>query len=373
MSRKTLGLVVNPIAGMGGRVGLKGTDGADILEQAIRLGAVPRASSRTVEALIRMRPIQDQIIMATYAGDMGENEAVEAGFQPQVIGAPSGRKTSSRDTQSAVKAMQNLGTDLILFAGGDGTARDICTAVNDQHIVLGIPAGVKIHSACFAASPLHAGDMACAFLTGKTKSTAEAEVMDLDEEAYRREVLKAKLFGYVKIPFQRKHIQGLKAGSSVSEKVKQEAIAAYVVESMTDGTAYFVGPGTTTRAIMERLGIDSTLLGVDLIRDRKPVGLDLNEARILEVIRDGNSRLIITPVGGQGVLLGRGNQQLSPEVVRRIGKECITIVATPQKIADLRGRPLLVDTGDAETDIWLSDYYRVVTGYGESAIYRVSC
>ncbi len=370
---KTLGLIVNPIAGMGGRVGLKGTDGPDILGEARRLGAKPQSHQRTLEALRMAESLKGKIKIITCAGQMGKDAAAQCGFEPAVIDVGRTRVTTASDTQKAAREMKDFGVDLLLFTGGDGTARDIFNAVGDSLVVLGIPSGVKIHSAVFACNPVIAGELAASFLEGKTKRIREVEVMDIDEEDYRKGILSAKLYGYLKIPFRKSYAQSLKAGSQPDERYSQEAIAAEVVENMTDEFYYIIGPGTTTRAVMEKLKLESTLLGIDMVHKGKLAGLDLNESGLLKGIKGKKTKLVITPIGGQGYLLGRGNQQISPDVIRKVGKENIIIIATAHKINSFQGRPLLVDTGDKETDQLLSDYFKVITGYRESVIYKVTC
>jgi predicted polyphosphate/ATP-dependent NAD kinase len=357
---------------MGGRVGLKGTDGLDILEKAVELGAKPQSQDRTIESLNKLKPLKDTIELITYPDNMGEKAAVRCGFSPSIIGTIVGSTTTARDTRKAAKEMLGLRVDLLLFAGGDGTARDIYSAVGDSVVVLGIPAGVKIHSAVYACNPLRAGELASLYLQDKAKNILEAEVMDIDEEDYRKGRLRAKLHGYLKIPFERRYLQRVKAGSPVSEQYSQEAIAHDVTAHMSDEIYYIVGPGTTTRAIMEKLGLKDTLLGIDVIHKKKLVGKDLNEADLLQKIKGKKTKLIITPIGGQGYLFGRGNQQISPAVIKYVGKDNIIIVATKHKINSLYGRPLLVDTGDQTTDRLLDDYFKVITGYRESIIYKAT-
>jgi len=368
---KRLGLIINPVAGMGGRVGLKGTDGAYILEKAKAMGAKPQSQVRAREALEHLEYLKDRIKIITCPTQMGEETAVQCGFLPDVIENISRAKTTASDTQKAAKEMQRLGVDLLLFAGGDGTARDIYEIIGESLVVLGIPAGVKIHSAVYARSPSIAGDLTSLFLQGKAKNILEAEVMDIDEEDYRKGILSAKLCGYLKIPFKRRFVQCLKAGSPVSEKYAQEAIAHEIVENMTEEFCYIVGPGTTTRAIMDKLGLDHSLLGIDCVFARKLIGKDLSESRLLDKIKGKKAKLIITPIGGQGFLLGRGNQPVSPEVINHVSKDNIIIIATKQKMSSLQGRPFLVDTGDKSTDNLLSGYYEVITGHKESLIYKV--
>lgn len=367
-----VGLIVNPIAGMGGRVGLKGTDGWHIVEEAVRLGARPHAPSRAIEALKRLGALREELEFITYPGDMGENEARACGFAPRVLGRVDLERTLASDTRRAAGDMLECGVDLLLFAGGDGTARDICEVVSESLVVLGIPAGVKMHSAVYASTPARAGDLAVLYLSGRTRTVREAEVMDIDEDAFREGRVAARLYGYMKTPHDRRYIQGLKAGSPVGEAVAHDAIALDVVEGMQDDCLYLVGPGSTTRAIMRRLDLDHTLLGVDVVYQKRLVGKDLNESDLLEMTSGRESRLIVTPVGGQGFLFGRGNQQLSPDVIRRVGRHNIIVVASEEKINGLRGRALMVDTGDAGVDRMLAGYVMVVTGYKRRITYRVA-
>jgi predicted polyphosphate/ATP-dependent NAD kinase len=369
---KKLGLIVNPVAGMGGTVGLKGTDGPVLLERARELGAVPRAQDRAEVALAQLARLGDTLEILAYGGCMGEDVVVAAGMKSTVVGRPALTVSTPADTKNAARELAVANVGLVLFAGGDGTARDICDAVGTTVTCLGIPAGVKIQSAVYATSPAAAGQVAAAFLAGGVNRTRHAEVMDIDEDEYRNDVLSSRLYGYLEIPHASNRLQNRKATSAPSEHSAQLAIAAEILAQMTDDCFYIVGPGTTCRTLMETLGLDNSLLGVDLIRGRKLVGRDLAEREILDTIGDANCSLILTPIGGQGFLLGRGNQQISPNVIRRVGRENLMVLATMDKIASLSGRALLVDTGDVECDAYLSGYYRVVTGFREATMYRVS-
>jgi predicted polyphosphate/ATP-dependent NAD kinase len=373
-----LGLIVNPVAGLGGRVGLKGSDGVETQQRALELGAVPQALDRTIQALQQLRPLH-RLQLITYPEEMGEQAARVCGFAPTVIGTIASGATTPADTVQAAREMLALQAQLLLFAGGDGTARDIYNAVGTAVPVLGIPAGVKIHSAVFATSPRNAGNLARAYLEGQVSSLREAEVMDIDEQAIRQGVVSAKLYGYLQIPFQRRWVQSLKAASDPGEQSAVAAIASDIVDRMLPDCLYIIGPGTTTRAITSQLGLAKTLIGVDVVRNKGLVAADVNEAQLLDLLQRSSAghgspaaSIIVTPIGGQGYIFGRGNQQLSHRVIETVGLDNIIVVSTAAKIYSLGGRPLLVDTGDPELDEKLTGYISIVTGHNEEMIYRVS-
>lgn len=368
-----LGLIVNPVAGMGGRVGLKGTDGAECLARARELGAMPLAPVRAGQALRVLLSATDEFSLHTCFGLMGETAAADAGLPFRTIGLSFGTETGPNDTKAAARMMADLGVDLLLFAGGDGTARDIAEAIGERVLCLGIPAGVKIHSAVFATTPLHAGELTLSLIRGRRAAKRLAEVMDIDEEAFRRGEVRSRLFGYLPVPGDKRRLQGLKAGSPKSETALQKAIAADLMEEMDPAALVLIGPGSTTRELKKMLGFEGTLLGVDAVKGGRLVAEDCTEKRLLELIAlesAGNVRIVVTPIGGQGFLFGRGNQQFSPEVLRRVGRKGVRIASAPGKLAALGGRPLKVDTGDMELDSELAGYYRVVTGYRESVMVR---
>lgn len=365
---KTLGLLINPIAGMGGSVGLKGTDG--VYEEALARGAAPRANARAALALEVLLPLKEELQILCPSGEMGENLARGLGFPHVRVVHTCAEPTTAADTAVAARAM--AGADLLLFAGGDGTARDVSAAVGSRQVALGVPAGVKIHSPVYAVRPEAAGALALSWLKGACGQTREAEVVDIDEEAYREGRVNTSLYGYLQVPYERRFLQNSKAPSPLSEYSQQVNIAWEMLDQMKPGVYYLIGPGSTTRTLMDVLKLHNTLIGVDLICDRQLVQSDLCERDILARMEERETHLILTPTGGQGFLLGRGNQQLSPAVLRRIGKERLHVLATQEKLFHLSGRPLLVDTGDREVDAMLSGYVRVIIGYMEEQICKIS-
>lgn len=368
-----LGLVVNPFAGMGGSVGLKGTDGEEIVKEAVRRGASPHANDKAVGALTLLSTILPGLQILTASGAMGEDAACNAGFRPMVLHRPQQGESTGDDTIAAASAMADRGVDLLLFVGGDGTARDVLTAVDDRVPILGVPAGVKMHSAVFATNPNNAGLLAGLHLTRNPSAIVrEAEVMDLDEAAFREDRLSARLFGYAKSPFERRLSQNAKAGAGPGEDAALDAVARQVAAAMQTGRLYILGPGTTTRRVSHALGLPSTLLGVDAVLDGKAIGLDLDECALLQLMQHGETQIIVGVLGGQGSLFGRGNQQISAEVIRRTGRDRITVIASIEKLIALGGAPLHVDTGDEEIDALLSGYIRVETAPGRSTPFRVT-
>ncbi|MEL7567395.1 MAG: ATP-NAD kinase family protein [Dehalobacterium sp.] len=362
--RKKLGLIVNPLAGVGGRVGLKGSDGEEIQRRALELGARPESPKRTMDALDRLRDIKEDIELITYPAEMGEMEALKCGFEPRVIGMIDPQRTTAQDTINAAREMAQLKVDLLLFAGGDGTARNLHDALDKTEIpVIGIPAGVKIHSAVYATNSKNAGEVALMCLQGKLKKLQEAEVMDIDEEAFRVGRVTAKLYGYLKVPHEERLVQHLKSGRTEGEVAALNSIADEVTEKMQSDVLYVIGPGTTTRAVMEKLALNNTLLGVDVVLNHKVIARDVTEAQLLNLIKGKRTMIIVTVIGGQGYIFGRGNQQLSPKVLQEVGKENIIVIAPQSKISALGQNPLLIDTGDYEVNEMLSGYYKVITGY----------
>jgi predicted polyphosphate/ATP-dependent NAD kinase len=365
-----LGLVVNPIAGMGGAFALKGSDDPELVAAARVRGAVPVAPPRAVEALRRLAGIRDSLEILTYPGEMGEAEARDAGLEPGVVGSI-GAVTSAADTRAAASALADRGVELLLFVGGDGTAVDIFEAIGARVPVLGVPAGVKMHSAVFALNPRSAGELVVRFVEGSVRGFRDAEVMDVDEASLRAGAVSARLHGYLSVPAERRLLQSAKARTLAAESVAQEGIAHDVVGRFGTRT-WFIGPGTTTKAVMDVLGLEKTLLGVDVVREGRCLLADADELALLELAGETDAGIVVTPVGGQGFVFGRGNQQLSARVIARVGRGRIVVIATEAKIAALGGRPLRVDTGDPDVDESLSGYLRVVVGHNREIVYRIA-
>lgn len=372
LRRRTFGLIVNPLAGMGGSVGLKGTDGPETLEEAKRRGARPLSGERAVRALTRITTSKTPFRLLTASGDLGEYSALAAGLEPSVVHRVEPGAAEAADTKAAAEAMSFSEVDLLLFAGGDGTARDILGVVGDRVPVLGIPAGVKMHSAVFGATPGDAGSLAALYLDGGPSARLrDAEVMDLDENAFREDRLSARLHGFARSPHGRHLAQNAKAGSRSSDDAQLEAACQRIAAQMREGVLHIVGPGTTMRRVMGSLGLPSTLLGVDAVLDGALVGSDLCEQELLGLMEGNETRIVVGVLGGQGYLFGRGNQQISAEVIRRVGREGIVVIASMDKLIALGTGGLRVDTGDAEVDGMLVGHLLLHTGPDRYALLKV--
>ena len=371
--RFRLGLIINPFAGLGGSVALKGSDG--VAEEALARGAKPKAHLRMQQALEVILPYQQQIEVITASGDMGESLAKEMGFDVRVVHCVDGKSEAS-DTQAVVKHLLEEELDLLLFAGGDGTARDVYSVADDNMPVLGVPAGVKIHSGVYGITPHASGMVVKMLLDGELVSLMSADVMDIDEVAFREGTVRAKRYGDMLVPAEPRFIQAVKMGGIESDELVLADIAAEVLENMED-ERYIMGSGSTVAAVMAEMGLENTLLGVDLVHEQRVIGADLSAEQLLQLTQESFTqdqpiKLVITLIGGQGHILGRGNQQLSSELIKRVGKDNIIIIATKTKLKALEGRPLIVDSGDPELDRDLCGYYQVITGYHDYVMYQVA-
>ena len=366
---KLIGFIVNPIAGMGGAVGLKGTDG-NIYVEALKLGAKSVAPEKAKQFLSNIKSEGGLFILAA-PGCMGENIVKNFGIEYSVVGSLGSEATSAEDTKRIVKEMLNDDVDLLVFVGGDGTARDIYDVIGLKKPVIGVPSGVKMFSSVFAVNAKAAAEVVDAFVKGNV-DIEEKEVLDINEEAFRRSKLEVKLYGYLKVPTVKELVQLGKepTRASESQRENQRSIAKYVVENIDKDTLYLLGPGTTTRTIADELKVKKTLLGVDAVHDGKLVDEDLNEIGIMKLLEKFvKVKIIVSPIGGQGFIFGRGNQEFSPKVIRSVGKKNIVIVATRGKVSKLRC--LRVDTGDVEVDDMLKGYIKVITNYNEETIMKV--
>jgi predicted polyphosphate/ATP-dependent NAD kinase len=468
-----IGLVVNPVAGVGGPAGLAGSDGADVQRLAASRGAHSRAQERATIALQVLASRHPSLVIVTAAGTMGEDAVRDAGLHSRVVYAASGVEqlpgtgeqpstggygadrpvlgdppvlgraadeaggsdaggsgTSASDTSAAVAALAEAGATLILVAGGDGTLRDAAAGLAGAGVdrggrgqmsaqrtdvgrnpgvsadirdlsrhpypgaresespsspdasgagrpdpeppaVLGIPSGVKMYSPVFAVSPRVAGALAAEWIDG-TLPTAEREVLDVDEEGMRHARVQPVLYGMLRVPYRVGRTQSRKAATPASESAAVSAAARGAIKRMLPGVRYLLGPGSTTAEVARQLGIRKSPLGVDVILDGRQILSSASEEQLLAEVARGPAQAVVTVIGGQGFLLGRGNQQLSASVIRALGDDPLLVVAPEQKLIDLLGRPLIVETGDAELDARLAGHIRIVTGVGTTSLYAVA-
>lgn len=368
-----LGLIVNPMAGLGGSIALKGSDTLTSRSQAEAMGATPKATERTVQALSVLADLKSDIQIITYPQEMGEHAAIQAGFPPQLIGQIDSGATQADDTISAARALKEYGVDLLLFAGGDGTARNMCEAVGTQLPVLGVPAGVKIHSGVYAVTPKAAGEVVAMLVKGELVSLVEQDVRDIDEALFQKGQVSTQHYGELLVPQEHRYVQQVKASGVEVEELVLDDIAADFVDRMDDDTRYIMGSGSTVAAVMAHLGLKNTLLGVDVIQAGELMASDCTANELLDLTQDATpTKIVITVIGGQGHIIGRGNQQLSPALLKRVGKDQVMVLAAKSKLTALAGRPLIVDSGDAQTNAMMSGLIRVHTGYEDSVLYRVA-
>lgn len=368
-NRKRVGLVVNPIAGMGGAVGLKGTDGA-LVEEARRRGAQPMAQKRALTALEALQRAEQTIEVVTCEGSMGADAAVAAGVPHRVVFHPCD-PPGAADTRNAVTALLRENVELLLFAGGDGTAREVMAAA-PRTPVLGIPAGVKMHSAVFGVTAMTAGDAARAFLDAGCPEAAltPAEVMDREPGANGEPVGSPVLYGYLLVPLMPRLMQAAKAVGASDDAALGGALQR-LADQVQQGGLYVLGPGATLLRLKHRLGATGTLLGVDVFDHGKCIASDVDERQLWSLVSEREARIVVGVIGGQGFLFGRGNQQISARVLAHVGRQNIDVVSSAAKLTSLPGGVLRVDTGDPAVNASLAGYLPVLTGSARQMMCRV--
>lgn len=371
---KKIGFIVNPVAGIGGKVGLKGSDGDAVIRKARELGAVPESGKKALITMKLLNTIGQELEIYTCPGEMGAVVCEAAGLFYKVISQDEKDYTLPEDTIHAARLLRDIGVDLIVFAGGDGTAKNIMDAVGTSVPVLGIPTGCKIHSGVYAVNPRMAGILIEQYIKGKIWDTKESEVMDIDEELFRQGIVQAQLYGYLRIPNETKMVQNRKSGQGCNEAVSIDLLSEYIADIWEEDTLYIVGTGSTTASIMKKMGLPNTLLGVDMVFQKHVIASDCTEKEILAVM--GNykkKKIIVTVIGGQGYIFGRGNQQISAEIIKRVGKDNIIVVASKNKMLSMFEKPLYVDTGNEEVNRYLTGYIRVIVGYKDMIMAKVTC
>jgi len=367
---KKIGLIINPIAGMGGSVGLKGTDG-DIYQKALKMGAKAITLKRVSKLLSHIKH-KEKLFMLVAPGKMGADVIKGMGIEFEVLGKI-GEITTAEDTKRIAKQMLKRGIELLIFCGGDGTARDIYDAIGLEKPVVAIPGGVKMFSSVFSINPRAGAQIIDGFLEDVIE-TEDREVLDIDEKLVRKDMLKSTLYGYLKVLKIRNLVQAGKIGSKFGRTIEEnkQEIAQFIIENMEENILYLLGPGTTVKAITDNLKLAKTLLGVDAVYNKKAVGIDLNEYGILNLLnKHPIAQIIVSPIGGQGFIFGRGNKQFTHKILKQVGSKNIKIVATVDKIRELDC--LRVDTGNIDVDNNLKGFAKVITGYMEESVIPVEC
>ncbi len=373
-----VGIVVNPDAGLGGKLGFKGSDGR--AKEARKAGAQDRAGPRMALCLDRFAELLNSSLnragmsptLLAWDGRMGgdwiTNDYTSLGETPD--------STSADDTNSLVSQLIEHDVDVILYAGGDGTTRDIVNTLGEVKIpLIGVPGGVKMHSGCFATTPNAAAEVLFSFVIGDLMSSI-TEVMDLDEEIYLTGQWKVRMYGEALTPASPRFMQGAKQQVERSSEAEIiEGLASHINELIINDPELMVvwGSGGTLRLIGELIGQELTLLGID-IQYQDKVYNDLNEQELIKILstHSGNKLLLLSPMGGQGFLIGRGNLQLSPEVLRIIGIESILGVATPGKLTGLSN--VRIDTGEESLDNEFKQrkFVKMLQGYRTTRVIRVA-
>ena len=358
-----LGLVINPIAGMGGKTGLKGSDGSNTLKKALSLGAKKESAIRAEQALLPLKFMINKFSLITCSAEMGEKSCKKIGLKTDYIIDIDKKITTGIDTIKAVKIMARKQVSLILFSGGDGTACDIFYALQDKIPILGIPAGVKMHSSVFGTSPNAVGSLVSRIISNHSDTfpTSTAEIMDLDEDMRRYDQIRTRLIGYATIPSDKFLVQNPKSYVQLNDEESINGISEYLENKLDKEATYIVGPGRTTQNFLNRIGVSGTLLGVDVLKGRKLIGRDVNSRELEILTRDGFLYIISGIIGGQGFLFGRGNQQITAEIIQRVKKENILIIASTKKIYELPRQCILIDTGNQKLDNELAGYVKVQT------------
>ena len=372
--RFKLGLIINPYAGIGGATALKGSDGKSTRELALSQGAEKLANKKASRALSEIIDYQDRVTVYTAAGEMGEDIARQSGFDVTLVYTPEKQQTEATDSISAAQRLVDEAVDIIVFAGGDGTATDIYHAIGDSVPVVGIPAGCKIHSGVYAVSPTTAGKVLQLLISGELVSLREAEVRDIDENAFRSGKVIARQVGEMKVPEELRYIQAVKMGGKEVDELVITDIADYLREIMEEepDTLFVMGSGSTVNGIMLELGLNNTLLGVDVVKGMSVVANDVSAAQLEQLLPDNKTKIVVTLIGGQGHIFGRGNQQLSPNVIKHTGRDNLLVVATKAKLKNLEGRPIVTDTSDPMLDASLSGRIDVITGYKDHVLYPIT-
>ncbi len=371
-----IALIVNPVAGLGGPAGLKGSDAPETVRLARERGVEAKVRHRVAEVLAGLAQLPHKIQVSTVSGDMGESLCAQfAGQIPWQVAYQANAPSSAHDTYEAARTMLSIKPDLLVFAGGDGTARDVYRALGDALPVLGIPAGVKMHSGVFCVTPRALVSVVNSLLEGRLVALRHAEVRDIDEAEFAQGRVRTRHYGELLVPDDQLLVQKVKCSGLPDDALMLDEIAAYMLECIEDDDAvYVLGSGGTLMHIKQALGIEqATLLGVDVWHRGQSLAVDVHEQALFDLLANHSEvRIVLSVIGGQGVVLGRGNQQISPRIIRHAGLQNLKFVATQEKIKALNGTPLRVDSGCDSLDRELSGFHRILCGYEDELLYEVA-
>lgn len=372
--RFRLGLIINPYAGIGGPLALKGSDDPQV-RQLMRNGQVAQSAQARAKAFLAElyadHLYRESISIVTIPATMGESAVSEFDFTTQIVSMNIPLETTAAHTRQAVEKLQQAEIDLLVFVGGDGTARDVCAAIDPNQLALGVPAGVKMHSGVFAVNPQAAADLVKHWLKGDLVNIQAREVRDIDERAFREGQVRSRFYGELLTPQSGVLLQAVKQGGFETEELVLLDIADYLKERLPDSALVIWGPGSTTFHLAQNWQQETTLLGVDLFAAGQCIARDVTASTIDDAVskHSGPVFIVVTAIGGQGHIIGRGNQQISASVLRKVGRKNLLVVATRTKLASLRGRPLTIDSGDTELDRSWTGIMQVIAGYNDVVAY----
>ena len=368
-----IGFLMNPYAGIGGPAGYKGSDLSELQNAAAKGALALCAPGRAQTFWQLLKPHLDDLTVMAAPAQMGGHYLCQWNIAHTTITQTIPSQTTAEHTFEAAAALVACGIDLLLFVGGDGTARDVYSAVGSQALVLGIPSGVKMHSGVYAINPQCAAQLVIRMLAGDLIVESQQEVRDIDEDSFRKGRVCAKHFGEMRVPAAAEFVQAVKQGGIESEALVLLDIADHLRETFADDALIIWAPGSTTFGLLAEWGHEGTLLGVDVLCPRKGLIKDVDAIQLTQLLAKhaGPVELVLTAIGGQGHIIGRGNQQLTPAILHKIGRDHVHVVATKTKLQTFDGRPLLMDSGDAQLDASWCGLIRVITGYRDSVIYPV--
>ena len=368
-----IGFILNPYAGLGGPAGFKGSDLPDLQQSAHKGEIKLLAPDRAMTFWSRLVSHQTQFELIAAPGLLGADVLSDLNIAHQVLPAQVSYPTTSDDTIHFAKALLDQGVDLLVFVGGDGTARDVYRAVGPDVKVLGIPAGVKMHSGVYAINPQSAAELVKQLINGQLMASRHQEVRDIDESLFRQGRVQARHYGEMLVPEAAEYVQAVKQGGIENEALVLLAMADDLRERLDDDMLIVWAPGSTTLGVLAEWGHQGTLLGVDALHPQRGLLRDLNADDLTALVADYENKtaIVLTAIGGQGHVIGRGNQQITPHILRKVGLHNLHILASKEKLSTLQGRPLLMDSGDAALDNEWSGWVDVQTGYHETVMYEL--